>query len=366
METLLVTGGAGFIGANLVAMALGRNGGRRRADRVVVLDALTYAGHLESLAEVERDPGFVFVRGSITDRPLLGRLFDRYRPGAVLHLAAESHVDRSIDGPFPFLETNTRGTLELLEAARLHHQGLPAGERGRFRFLHVSTDEVYGALDENEPRRFSETSPYAPSSPYAASKAAADHFVKAYHRTWGLPVLVTNCSNNYGPYQFPEKLIPLMVLNALEGRELPIYGDGRHVRDWIHVEDHCAGILRVLEAGRPGETYNIGAGEERANLQVVDAICAALESLRPAKTNARLAARGCSAYSDLKRRVEDRRGHDRRYAIDAGRIRSELGWTPRRDFESGLRETVRWYLDHAAWCEAVEGDGMRRQRLGLS
>jgi len=360
MGTILVTGGAGFIGANFVRHLLA--GGD---ERVVVLDKLTYAGSRENLAGLSEKDGLLFVEGDIADRGCLEELFTGRRPAAVVNFAAETHVDRSIDSPRSFVETNIVGTFELLEAARRYIAGLDAGRAAAFRFLHVSTDEVYGSLGAEG--LFSESTPYAPNSPYAASKAAADHLVRAYHRTYGLPALITNCSNNYGPYQFPEKLIPLMILNAVEGRPLPIYGDGGNVRDWIYVEDHCQGILAVLRGGRPGESYNIGGGGEKSNIEVVDAICAALEELLPATGNRRLAAKGVSRYADLKSFVPDRLGHDRRYAIDASKVREELGWQPKHGFETGMRATVRWYLDNREWCEATERRGRyRRERLGLS
>ena len=356
METIVVTGGAGFIGANFVRHALART-----SARVVVLDKLTYAGNPESLAEVAASPRYAFVEADIADRDAVRALFRDRRPTAVVNFAAETHVDRSIDAPAAFVRTNVGGAFELLEAARLHLKDAP---NDAFRFLHVSTDEVYGTLGPTG--AFCETTPYAPNSPYAASKAGADHLVRAYHETYKLPVLLTNCSNNYGPYQFPEKLVPLMILNALEGRPLPIYGDGGNVRDWLYVEDHCEGILLVLEKGRPGGKYNIGGGNERTNLQVVDALCAALEAERPAAANAALAARGLRSYEELKTFVADRPGHDRRYAIDASLVRRELGWQPRHAFERGLRETVRWYLANRPWCEAVQGGKYRRERLGLA
>jgi len=352
VRTLLVTGGAGFIGSNFVRHALAR------ADaRVVVLDALTYAGNLESLADVSSHPRYEFVQADIADRDAVRAVFTRLRPDAVVNFAAETHVDRSIDGPGAFVRTNLVGTYELLEASRAH-------AADGFRFLHVSTDEVYGTL--GPAGAFSETTPYAPNSPYAASKAGADHLVRAWGETYGLPVLITNCSNNYGPYQFPEKLIPLMTLNAIEGKPLPIYGDGGNVRDWLYVEDHCEGILLALERGRPGGKYNIGGGNERTNLQVVDALCAALEAELPAARNAALAAKGLRSYAELKAFVADRPGHDRRYAIDASLIRRELGWQPRHAFEAGLRETVRWYVANRPWCEAVQSGKYRRERLGLA
>jgi dTDP-glucose 4,6-dehydratase len=355
---MIVTGGAGFIGCNFVRHAL-----EKTADEVVVFDKLTYAGSLESLAEVEDHPRYRFVRGDIADREAVRRLFAEVRPTAVVNFAAESHVDRSIDGPGDFVHTNIVGTFELLEAARHHAAELPPAERERFRFLHVSTDEVYGSLGDTG--LFREDTPYAPNSPYAASKASADHLVRAYFHTYGLPALITNCSNNYGPYQFPEKLIPLMILNAVEGRDLPIYGDGANVRDWLYVEDHCAGVLLALRSGRPGEKYNVGGGNERTNLQVVDRLCEILEEELPPADNPALADRGKGHYRELKTFVADRPGHDRRYAIDASKARSELGWCADHPFEEGLRRTVRWYLDHRDWCRAVTEGRYRRQRLGL-
>jgi dTDP-glucose 4,6-dehydratase len=359
MAGLLVTGGAGFIGSSFVRTALGRTG-----DRIIVLDKLTYAGSLESLAEVVDDARVRFVRGDIADRALVVGLLREEGIRAVLNFAAESHVDRSIDSPRPFVDTNVVGAFELLEAAREYHRDLPGAQQQRFRFLHVSTDEVFGSLGAEG--RFRETTAYAPNSPYAASKASADHFVRAFHHTYGLPTLLTNCSNNYGPRQFPEKLIPLMILNALEGRPLPIYGDGRNVRDWLYVEDHCDGLLAVLERGRPGESYNIGGDCEKQNVEVIDAICRALERCLPAAGNERLKARGLSRYDELKTFVPDRKGHDRRYAIDASKIRDELDWRPVHDFRSGMEATVRWYLDNREWVEAVQRQsGYGRERLGL-
>jgi dTDP-glucose 4,6-dehydratase len=359
MDCMVVTGGAGFIGSNFVRRVLAETG-----LRVVVLDKLTYAGSLENLPPVDENPKLVFVRGDIADRETVRSVFAEHRPSAVVNFAAESHVDRSIDGPDPFIHTNISGTFELLEASRKYVAELEEEARKRFRFVHVSTDEVYGALGKEG--RFIETTPYAPNSPYAASKASADHLVRAYVATYGLPALVTNCSNNYGPYQFPEKLIPLMILNALEGKPLPIYGDGLNVRDWIYVEDHCAGILTALQHGRVGESYNIGAEAEKTNIEIVDRICELVEEHRPVATNAALAERGLKSYADLKTFVEDRKGHDRRYALDAGKIRKELGWTPRHDFDSGIAKTVRWYLEHRPWCESVQSSAeYRRQRLGL-
>jgi dTDP-glucose 4,6-dehydratase len=356
VDTIVVTGGAGFIGANFVRHALAHTDAR-----VVVLDKLTYAGNLESLAEVQSSPRYAFVEADIADRAAVRAVFSEHRPVALVNFAAETHVDRSIDDPGAFVRTNVTGAFELLEAARLHLREHPSDG---FRFLHVSTDEVYGTLGATG--AFSESTAYAPNSPYAASKAGADHLVRAYHETFRLPVLITNCSNNYGPFQFPEKLIPLMILNALEGKDLPIYGDGGNVRDWLFVEDHCEGILLVLQKGAPGARYNIGGGNERTNLQVVEALCAALDAELKAASNPALVARGLASYSGLKTFVADRPGHDRRYAIDASKIRAELGWAPRHAFEAGLRETLRWYLANRPWCEAVQSGKYRRERLGLT
>jgi dTDP-glucose 4,6-dehydratase len=355
LATLLITGGAGFIGSNLVHYALAHT-----SDRLIVFDKLTYAGSLLNLDAPLDDPRVVFVRGDIADPNAVARLFADYQPTAVLNLAAETHVDRSIDGPRPFVDTNIVGTFVLLEAARTFLARLDEAGRDRFRFLHVSTDEVYGTL--GAAGQFSEETPYAPNSPYAASKASADHLVRAYHHTYGLPILITNCSNNYGPYQFPEKLIPLMLLNALEGKPLPIYGDGGQIRDWLHVEDHCAGILLVLAEGRAGEKYNIGGGNERTNLEVVDRVCDAIETIVPAARNPAMTS---ASYRSLKTFVADRPGHDRRYAIDATKIRRELGWAPRHSFEEGLAATARWYFEHRDWCEQVQAGRYDRQRLGL-
>jgi dTDP-glucose 4,6-dehydratase len=356
--TLLITGGAGFIGSNLVFRAL-----EHTTDSLVIVDKLTYAGSLLNLEGALADRRVTFVQADIADRDAMARVFADAQPAAVLNLAAETHVDRSIDSPRPFIDTNIDGTFVLLETARQFVAGLQDAARDRFRFLHVSTDEVYGTLGPSG--SFSEETPYAPNSPYAASKASADHLVRAYFHTHRLPVLLTNCSNNYGPRQFPEKLIPLVVLNAVEGRSLPIYGDGSNVRDWLHVDDHCAGILHVLRNGRVGEKYNIGGGSERSNLQVVDMICDALEERCPPALNASLAQRSLSSYRALKTFVADRPGHDRRYAIDATKIHRELGWTPLHTFEEGLRATVDWYLEHRDWCEAIQAGRYDRERLGL-
>jgi dTDP-glucose 4,6-dehydratase len=357
MNTLLVTGGAGFIGSNFVSHAL------EHTDlHLVVVDKLTYAGNLSNLERPLADPRVTFVHADIADHSAMAGVFADHRPRAVVNFAAETHVDRSIDGPAAFIQTNVVGTFVLLETALEFNRGLPTGERKAFRFLHVSTDEVYGTLGEQG--LFSEATPLAPRSPYAASKASADHLVQAYFHTYGVPTLVTNSSNNYGPFQFPEKLIPLMILNALEGRSLPVYGDGGNVRDWLHVEDHCAGVLLALERGRPGEKYNIGGGNERTNLAVVESVCDALEGLRPATSNPAL--RGATSYRALKTCVPDRPGHDRRYALDATKIKRELGWKARHAFDAGLRATVEWYLDHQEWCRRVQAGRYNRERLGLS
>jgi dTDP-glucose 4,6-dehydratase len=333
-----VTGGAGFIGANFVLDWLAAHN-----EPVVNLDALTYAGNLENLTSLQGDARHVFVRGDITDRACVDGLLATHRPRAIVHFAAESHVDRSILGPEAFLRTNIHGTFVLLEAARQYWSGLQGAERDAFRFLHVSTDEVYGSLDATAPA-FTETHPYEPNSPYSASKAASDHLVRAWHHTYGLPVLTTNCSNNYGPYQFPEKLIPLVITRALRGEPLPVYGDGLNVRDWLYVGDHCTAIRRVLEGGRLGDTYNIGGWNEKTNIDIVRGICRLLDEMRPDPAGPR---------ERLITFVKDRPGHDRRYAIDARKVADELGWRPAETFETGIRRTVRWYLDHSAWVEGV-------------
>ncbi len=352
-ERIIITGGAGFIGSNFVRVVLAKTNAE-----IIVFDKLTYAGSLESLRDVEDDPRFRFIRGDIASREEVRALYRDVRPTHVVNFAAESHVDRSIDGPGEFITTNIVGTFELLEGARAFLA--EAGEKPRegFRFLHVSTDEVYGSLGSTG--YFHETTPYAPNSPYSASKASADHLVRAYFHTYGLPVLLTNCSNNYGPFQFPEKLIPVMILNAIEGKALPIYGDGMNVRDWIYVTDHCEGVLEVLRRGQPGEKYNLGGDSERTNMQVIDGICHLLQKELPAGENPALG----DSYQELKHFVTDRPGHDRRYAIDSSKIKQELGWAPRYDFETGLAETVRWYLRNRSWCEAVQGQ-KERERLGL-
>jgi dTDP-glucose 4,6-dehydratase len=350
MPAILITGGAGFIGGCLVRQLIAEG-----QVRVVNLDKLTYAGNLDSLASVSDHPNYHFVEGDICDRELVDSLFAEFSPQTIVNFAAESHVDRSIDGPRQFLQTNVVGTFELLDAALKYWKGMPEGRRSQFRFLHVSTDEVYGSLGPTG--RFREDSPYAPNSPYSASKAAADHFVRAFFHTYGLPVLTTNCTNNFGPYQFPEKLIPVMILNAVEGKPLPVYGDGQNVRDWLYVEDHCRALTDVFQRGRPGEVYNIGGCCERTNLQVVQAICAAVDKLRPGLPHA--------PSTSLIQFVKDRPGHDRRYAMDTSKIQRELGWQPRETFETGLERTVAWYLNNTEWLARCSSGGYRRQRLGL-
>jgi dTDP-glucose 4,6-dehydratase len=348
-ERIFVTGGAGFIGSALVRKLITESDAT-----VVTVDKLTYAGNLESLAPVADSARHHFERVDIRDAPSLRELFTRYQPRAVMHLAAESHVDRSIDGPAAFIETNVTGTFALLDEARRYWEGLPRAQRDAFRFLHVSTDEVFGSLGPDG--HFDETTPYAPSSPYSASKAGSDHLVRAWHHTYGLPVLTTNCSNNYGPYQFPEKLIPLMILSALEGAPLPVYGAGANVRDWLYVDDHVDALLTVLDRGRVGDTYCIGGHTERRNIEVVRAICAIMDELAP---------RVEGSHAQSITFVPDRPGHDLRYAIDAGKIARELGWTPRHTFDSGLRATVRWYLENQDWWEHVRSGEYRGERLGL-
>lgn len=335
---ILVTGGAGFIGSNFILDWL-----RGSAEPVLNLDMLTYAGNLENLASLKGDARHIFVQGDIGDRALVARLLHEHRPRAIVNFAAESHVDRSIHGPEDFIQTNVVGTFHLLEETRGYWGGLPETEKSDFRFLHVSTDEVYGSLGPNDPA-FTETTPYAPNSPYSSSKAASDHLVRAYHHTYGLPTLTTNCSNNYGPYQFPEKLIPLMILNAMHGKPLPVYGDGMNVRDWLYVGDHCAAIREVLARGRLGETYNIGGWNEKPNIEIVKTVCALLDEFKPDPAGPR---ERLIAY------VKDRPGHDRRYAIDARKIERELAWRPVETFETGIRKTVQWYLDNMAWVEHI-------------
>jgi len=347
MQTLLVTGGAGFIGSCFVRRAIARGN-----VRIINLDKLTYAGNPESLPDSDHHE---LVVGDIGDNSLVRRLLETHRPDAVVNFAAESHVDRSIDGPMAFVETNVAGTCRLLDGVRRYHASLPKEAQASFRFLHVSTDEVYGSLGSSG--LFTEETPYSPNSPYSASKAASDHFVRAWHHTYGLPVVITNCSNNYGPYQFPEKLIPLMILNTLEGKPLPVYGDGLNVRDWLYVEDHCAAIELVLYRGRVGECYNVGGNNEQTNISIVKQICAAVDRLKPGLKHA--------PCESLITYVKDRPGHDRRYAIDASKIQRELGWVPRQDFASGLELTIRWYLDNSVWIERIRSGKYRGERLGL-
>ena len=349
MHTVLITGGAGFIGSAVIRHVI-----RNTDTRVINVDKLTYAGNLESLDGADRDPRYAFEQVDICDRAELERVFAEHKPDAIMHLAAESHVDRSIDGPAAFIETNIVGTYNLLDVARHYWQSLDEKRRDGFRFHHVSTDEVYGDL-ENPEELFTEQTSYAPSSPYSASKASSDHLVRAWRRTFGLPTLITNCSNNYGPYQFPEKLIPLMILNALEGKPLPVYGEGKQVRDWLYVEDHAEALWLVLNEGKPGQTYNIGGHNEKQNIEVVHTLCALLDELAPSKH---------SPYIQQITHVADRPGHDLRYAIDAGKIGRELGWTPKETFETGLRKTVQWYLDNPTWCQRVQDGSYQRERLG--
>ncbi|MCQ4326963.1 dTDP-glucose 4,6-dehydratase [Stutzerimonas stutzeri] len=362
---ILVTGGAGFIGSAVIRHII-----RRTDDSVVNLDKLTYAGNLESLAEISESSRYAFEQVDICDRTELDRVFREHEPDVVMHLAAESHVDRSIDGPAVFIATNIVGTYTLLEATRSYWHGLDDVRKTAFRFHHISTDEVYGDL-EGPLDLFTETTPYAPSSPYSASKASSDHLVRAWQRTYGLPTLITNCSNNYGPYHFPEKLIPLMILNALEGRALPVYGKGNQVRDWLYVEDHACALYRVVTEGDVGETYNIGGHNEKQNIEVVRVICDLLDELRPlsifgSDVLAAMQAKGLSgqSYRELITHVQDRPGHDLRYAIDASKIQRELCWTPEETFESGIRKTVEWYLNNLEWCRRVQDGSYQRERLG--
>ena len=349
---ILVTGGAGFIGSALIRHLIQDTG-----HSVLNLDKLTYAGNLESLAEVHSSDRYLFLQADIADRERVSEALLEFQPDAIMHLAAESHVDRSIDGPAEFIQTNIVGTYQLLEAARAYWQTLPVERREAFRFHHISTDEVYGDLHGVDDL-FTETTPYAPSSPYSASKASSDHLVRAWQRTYGLPVLITNCSNNYGPYHFPEKLIPLVILNALDGKPLPVYGNGTQVRDWLFVEDHARALFKVVSEGKVGETYNIGGHNEQKNIDVVRGICALLEELAPGKPE------GLERFEDLITFVKDRPGHDLRYAIDASKIERELGWVPQETFETGLRKTVQWYLNNLEWCRRVQDGSYQRERLG--
>lgn len=350
MKTILVTGGAGFIGSNFIHFIL------RNPDVCIInLDKLTYAGNLDSLKNIEHDSRYTFIRGDICDSDLVDDIFTQYHPDSVVHFAAESHVDRSIDGPGEFIRTNIQGTFTLLEGARKYWQALNEGKQNKFRFLHISTDEVYGSLGDTG--FFTEETPYAPNSPYSASKASSDHLVRAYYHTYGLPVLMTNCSNNYGPYQFPEKLIPLMILNALEGKSLPIYGNGQNVRDWLYVEDHCQAIFKVLKQGKPGDKYNIGGHNEKKNLDIVHILCSILDEKQPRSDG--------KSYREQITYVKDRPGHDMRYAIDASKIQKELGWVPAETFETGIVKTVEWYLHNSEWCQRVTDGSYRRERLGI-
>jgi len=347
---LIVTGGAGFIGSNLVKLLVEEEG-----HEVLNLDSLTYAGNLSSLAELEENDSYRFVKGSICDASIVGKIFEEFQPEGILHLAAESHVDRSIDGPGEFIHTNIVGTYTLLQAALAYYRELNDADKKSFRFLHVSTDEVFGSLGHEDPG-FSETTPYDPHSPYSASKASSDHLVRAWGDTYGLPILVTNCSNNYGPYQFPEKLIPVVVLKALKGEDIPIYGKGENIRDWLYVRDHATAILAVLRKGKPGETYAIGGNNEQRNIDLVRSVCSILDDLKPKENG--------SKYKNQIKFVKDRPGHDMRYAIDSSKIRDELGWTPAEDNESGMRKTIQWYLDNESWWQGILSGDYRLQRLG--
>jgi dTDP-glucose 4,6-dehydratase len=344
-DTILITGGSGFIGSNFILQRM-----REKSASMVNLDKLTYAGNLRNLVSIGADPRYEFAHGDIADRELVRQILAKQQPRAIVHFAAESHVDRSIYGPDAFIRTNIDGTFALLEETRAYWSALPEAERGQFRFLHVSTDEVYGSLGSDDPP-FSETTQYAPNSPYAASKAASDHLVRAYHHTYGLPTLTTNCSNNYGPFQFPEKLIPLMILNARDGKPLPVYGDGKNVRDWLYVEDHCEAIATVLRNGVPGQTYNIGGWNEKPNIEIVETICDLVDESAP---------RAQGSRRSLITFVKDRPGHDRRYAMDARKIERELGWKPKETFETGIRKTVRWYLENEAWSQDVTSGSYRK------
>ena len=352
MKKAIITGGAGFIGSAVIRFLINRTD-----HEVVNLDKLTYAGNLESLQQESSIGRYRFFQGDIADRTMVSRVFDEVQPDIVMHLAAESHVDRSVEGPSEFIQTNMVGTYVLLEAARAYWTKLPADKQSAFRFHHISTDEVYGSLGEEG--LFTEETAYDPSSPYSASKAGSDHLVRAWQRTYGLPILITNCSNNYGPYQFPEKLIPLIILNALEGKPLPIYGSGQQIRDWLYVEDHARALYEVVTKGRVGETYNIGGNNEKTNLEVVHAICDLLDEYKCEHPN------GIASYKDLITFVADRPGHDQRYAIDASKIQRDLGWTPIETFETGMRKTVEWYLGNSEWCRHVQDGSYQRQRLGL-
>lgn len=348
MKNILITGGSGFIGSNFIRLAL------KNYVNTINLDLLTYAGNLDSLYDLENQSNYTFVQGNICESDLVESSFSQYQPSTIIHFAAESHVDRSIDGPAAFIQTNINGTFSLLESARKYWNSLTGARKSQFRFIHISTDEVYGSLGPTG--YFTEETSYAPNSPYSASKASSDHLVRAYYHTYGLPTIITNCSNNYGPYQFPEKLIPLMLLNALEGKPLPIYGNGSNVRDWLYVEDHCRAVLRVLEKGKPGEKYNIGGHNEKTNLEIVHRLCDILDEKRPRPDG--------GSYRKQIAFVQDRPGHDLRYAIDSAKIERELGWVPAETFETGIVKTVDWYLANLDWCRRVTDGSYRRERLG--
>ncbi|MCH8539382.1 MAG: dTDP-glucose 4,6-dehydratase [Opitutales bacterium] len=351
---LLITGGSGFIGSNFIHHLFGQD--EVLIEEIINVDALSYAGNPENLSIYENNPRYCFYNTDIGQTEEIAQILERHEPDAIFNFAAESHVDRSINSPEPFFCTNVIGTLRLMEAFRAYHRKQSPERQKKLRFLHISTDEVYGSLNRDDPP-FTEQTPYSPNSPYAASKASSDHLIRAAYHTYGLPVLTTNCSNNYGPYQFPEKLIPLMILNALEGKALPIYGDGQNVRDWLFVEDHCCALLKVWQRGKLGETYNIGGNNEKTNVEIVDTICDLLDQKAPSSAGLR--------YQELKTFVTDRPGHDKRYAVDTSKIKKELGWHPRETFSSGMEETIQWYLDNRAWCERITSGKYQRQRLGL-
>lgn len=356
-KTIFVTGGAGFIGSALIRYIINETN-----NKVINIDKLTYAGNLQSLSSIAENVNYCFEKYDINDRKNINTLFKKYEPDYVMHLAAESHVDRSIDGPGEFIKTNINGTFNLLEEARSYYQSQGAQKKLNFRFHHISTDEVFGDLEEN--KLFTENSPYMPSSPYSASKAASDHLVRAWYRTFGLPIVISNCSNNYGPYHFPEKLIPLIILNAIEGKKLPVYGNGKQIRDWLYVDDHARALFKVVTKGKIGETYNIGGFNEKENIQVIKEICGILESLIP-ENKISLSAGG-DGFESLIEYVNDRPGHDLRYAIDASKIKEKLGWEPKETFETGIRKTVQWFLENEEWCNNVQDGSYRRQRLGKS
>jgi len=366
MNSILITGGSGFIGSNFIRLLLSNDASLLKENgynHLINLDALTYAGNPANLSDLKGSEDYEFVHASILEQERIEELLDARSVSTIVHFAAESHVDRSIDGPEPFVQTNVTGTLRLLQAAKKRWSSLDNAAQKSFRFLHVSTDEVYGTLTSEDPA-FCETTPYAPNSPYSASKASSDFLVRSYFHTYGMPVVTTNCSNNYGPYQFPEKLIPLVMLNALEGKALPIYGDGKQIRDWLYVEDHCTGILSALKTGQVGETYCIGGRSEMENIQIVKRICSLLDELRPIVDNPNLEGKDVSRYEELITYVKDRPGHDRRYAINCDRIEAECGWEPSQTFDSGIRKTVQWYLDNQAWCRSIADGTYAGERLG--